>query len=84
MDNEQIQRAARTYLLTLPMGEVTPKWFHHALNAQILLALKHMLAKWLSAHTARQWLIKLGWWCIMLKKGVTFDSFICHTLIAPH
>jgi hypothetical protein len=74
LDDERIQRAARTYLLTLPTGEVTPKRFHHALNARILPALGHTLAKWLSERTARRWLIKLGWRRTMLKKGVYMDG----------
>jgi hypothetical protein len=69
LNNEQIQTAVRTHLLTLAIGEVTPRQFHHALNARILLALRYMLARWLSEHTARWWLIKLGWRHTMLKKG---------------
>jgi len=53
LNNEQIQTAAKTHLLALPMGEVTPKRFHHTLNARILPALGYVLVKWLSERTAR-------------------------------
>jgi hypothetical protein len=74
LNDEQIQTAARTYLSTLPIGEVTPKRFHHVLNAQILPAIGYTPVKWLSERTARQWLIKLGWRRTMLKKGVYMDG----------
>ena len=74
LNNEQIQTAVRTHLLTLVMGEVTPRWFHHTLNVWILLALRYMLMRWLSECTARWWLIKLEWQCTMLKKGVYIDG----------
>ena len=32
LDDEEIQVAARTHLLSLPTGEVTPRQFHHALH----------------------------------------------------
>ena len=36
LSDEQIQMATRAYLLSLAVGEVTPRRFHHALNTQIL------------------------------------------------
>ena len=52
LNDEQIQTAARTHLLTLPTGKVTLKRFHHALNVRILPALRYTLAKWLSERIA--------------------------------
>ncbi len=60
--------------MSLAMGEVTPKWFHHSLNTQILLTLRYPPTKTLSECTARQWLIKLGWRRTMLKKGIYMDG----------
>jgi hypothetical protein len=74
LNDERIQTAARAHLLTLATGEVTLRRFHHALNARILPALGYTLARWLSEHTARRWLIKLGWRRTMLKKGVYMDG----------
>ncbi len=74
LDDEEIQVAARTHLSSLPMGEVTPKWFHHTLYERILLSLGWMLGKLLSERTVRRWLIKLGWRRTMLRKGVYMDG----------
>ena len=38
LNDEHVQKMARTYLTSLPTGEVTPKNFQHALN--VLLALR--------------------------------------------
>jgi hypothetical protein len=64
----------RAHLTSLAMGEVTPKWFHHSLNTEILPTLGYPPVKTLLECTARQWLIKLGWQCTMLKKGVYMDG----------
>ncbi len=63
------------HLSSLPTGKVTPKQFHHTLHEQILLSLRQMLRKPLSEHTVRQWLIKLGWRCTMLRKGMYMDGY---------
>jgi len=51
-----------------------PKRFQHTLNTQILPMLRYPPMKNLLEWTARQWLIKLGWQHMMLKKGVYMDS----------
>jgi hypothetical protein len=66
--------AVRAYLLSLAMGEVTPKRFQHTLNTRILLTLRYPPTKKLSEQMARRWLIKLGWQHMMLKKGVYMDG----------
>src|SRR6266853_6372581 len=66
--------ATRAHLTSLAMGEVTPKWFHHSHNTQILLTFGYPPTKTLLECTARWWLIKLGWWCTMLRKGVYMDG----------
>ena len=75
LSDKQIQMAARAYLSSLAMGEVTPRRFHHTLNTQILPMLGYPPAKNLSEQTARQWLIKLEWWRMMLKKGIYMDGY---------
>jgi hypothetical protein len=74
LNNEQIQAAARAYLSSLAVGEVTPKRFQHALNTRILPTLGYPPTKKLSERTARRWLIKLGWRRTTLKKGVYMDG----------
>ena len=74
LNDERIQMAVRAHLLSLAKGEVTPKQFHHSLNTQILPTLGYPPMKSLSECTARQWLIKLGWWHTKLKKGVYMDG----------
>jgi hypothetical protein len=58
----------------MPMGEVTPKEFHHTLNEQILPSLRFILKDGLSEHIARQWLILLEWRHMRVKKGVYMDG----------
>jgi len=75
LNKEDIQVAARAHLSSLPTGDVTLKRFHHALHERILPSLGWILRKLLSEHTARQWLIKLGWQRMMLRKGVYMDGY---------
>jgi hypothetical protein len=74
LSNKWIQMAVRAYLSNLAVGEVTPKRFYHALNTQILPTLGYPPTKSLLEWMARQWLIKLGWRHIMLKKGIYMDG----------
>jgi hypothetical protein len=60
LKDERVQGAARTHLLSVPTGEVTPKQFHHALNKRILLSLGFTVRDGLSEHTAWQWLLSIG------------------------
>jgi hypothetical protein len=53
LKDERVQAAARTHLLSVPTGEVTPKQFHRALNKCILLSLGFNLTDGLSERTAR-------------------------------
>jgi len=52
LNDKQVQKAARTYLLSLPTGDVTPKKFQHALNKRILPSLGYNLSVGLSEHMA--------------------------------
>ena len=62
LNDERVQTSARTYLLDLPVGDVTTARFHHALNERILPSLGYALkGTGLSLHTAWRWLYKLGW-----------------------
>jgi len=75
LNDEQVQTAARTYLLSMSVGEVTPARFRHALNEQILPSFGYTLrGSGLSLRTARRWLYKLGWRRSELKKGVYMDG----------
>jgi hypothetical protein len=53
LNDEQIQTASRAHLSSLAKGVVTPNWFHHSLNMQILLTLGYPPAKSLLECTAR-------------------------------
>jgi hypothetical protein len=74
LKDEQVQATARTHLLSVPMGEVTPKKFHCALNKCILPSLRFTVRDGLSEHTARRWLLSLGWRHTRVKKGVYMDG----------
>jgi hypothetical protein len=75
LNDEQVQMAARTYLLDLSVGDVTATQFHCTLNGQILPSLRYMLTgSGLSLRMARRWLCKLGWRCMELRKGVYMDG----------
>jgi len=74
LNNEQVQTAARTYLMSLSTGEVTPKLFTRTLNERILPTLGLALEKGLLERTGRRWLIRLGWSRTRLKKGVYMDG----------
>ena len=74
LNDEQVQVAARTYLTSLPMGEVTPLHFRRMLNERILLLLRYTLKADLSEHMAWRWLVRLGWRNRLLRKGVYMDG----------
>jgi hypothetical protein len=75
LNDERVQTSARTYLLDLPVGEVTTAQFHRVLNERILPSLGYQLrGTGLSLRTARRWLYKLGWRHTELKKGVYMDG----------
>jgi len=70
LSDKQVQTAARTYLTGLPTGKVTLSHFCRMLNECILPLLGYNLTTGLSEHTARQWLVNLGWRSKVLRKGV--------------
>jgi hypothetical protein len=74
LKDERVQAAARTYLSGVPLGEVTPRKFHHALNDDILPTLGFTVRNGLSERTARRWLLSLGWRRTRVKKGVYMDG----------
>jgi len=53
LKDEQVQAAAKTYLLDVPLGEVTPRKFHCALTKDILLMLGFTVKAGLSECMAR-------------------------------
>ena len=74
LKDEQVQVAMRAHLSSMPMGKVTPKEFHCALNEWILPSLRFALKDGLSERTAQRWLVSLGWWHTRVKKGVYMDG----------
>ena len=74
LKDEQVQMAARVHLSSVPIGEVTPRQFHKALNDQILLTLRLVVKNGLSECMAQRWLLALGWRRTRVKKGVYMDS----------
>lgn len=74
LKDERVQLAAREWLMSQSIGQVSPKQFRHALNNIILPSLNINLAKPLCERTARRWLVKLGWRQTQLKKGVYMDG----------
>ncbi len=67
--------AARAHLSGIPMGEVTPRQFHKALNDQILPTLGLAVKGRLLVHMAWQWLLALGWRYMRVKKGMYMDGY---------
>ena len=74
INDEKVQSAARTHLMGLSTGEVTPEEFQRALNENILPSLGYTLKGPLSRRTASRWLYKLGWRHKALRKGVYMDG----------
>ncbi|KAF8229809.1 hypothetical protein L208DRAFT_1479048 [Tricholoma matsutake] len=72
--NECVKTAARSWLTSQQVGQVTPHKFQHALNKEILPTLSVSLRQPLCERTAWQWLLKLGWCLKTLKKGVYMDG----------
>jgi hypothetical protein len=58
---ETVRTAAREWLTSQPVGQITPRLFQHALNSTILPTLNITLKKPLCERTACRWLVKLGW-----------------------
>jgi hypothetical protein len=52
LKDKQVQTVVKVHLSSMPMGEVTPKQFHKALNDEILPVLGLMVKNGLSEHTA--------------------------------
>lgn len=74
LKDERLQLAAREWLTSQAIGQVTPKEFRHVLNNTILPLLGIDLPKGLCERTARRWLLKLGWRRMCLRKGVYMDG----------
>jgi hypothetical protein len=74
LKDERVQAAARTYLLGVLTGKVTPQKFHHTLTKQILPTLRFTIKDRLSERMARRWLLTLGWRRMRVKKGVYMDG----------
>ena len=74
LKNEAVRRASRAWLIQQQKGKVTPVKFQKGLNEIILPSLSIYPSKPLCERTARHWLVKLGWQCTKIKKGVYVDG----------
>jgi hypothetical protein len=74
LKDERLQLACRQWLMSQPIGEITARKFQHGLNTIIIPSLNISLPRPLCERTARRWLIKLGWQCTVLRKGVYMDG----------
>ncbi|KAJ3563302.1 hypothetical protein NP233_g9023 [Leucocoprinus birnbaumii] len=72
--DERVRSAARMWLTDQPLGTVTPLKFHHALCDEILPSLGFSLNKPPCLRTARRWMVKLGWFHSVVRKGVYMDG----------
>ena len=62
-------------------GSVTPKKLQCAINDSILPNLNIYPNKPVSERTAHCWLVKLGWWCTLIWKGIYMDGHECEDVI---
>ncbi|PVH67303.1 hypothetical protein DL98DRAFT_603364, partial [Cadophora sp. DSE1049] len=69
LDNEDVFRACRTWLLAQKLATVTPKRFRYALNTEIIPRLLASAKK-----TTYKWLNRLGFYATEEKKGVYIDG----------
>ncbi|KAF9510740.1 hypothetical protein BS47DRAFT_1487299 [Hydnum rufescens UP504] len=74
LDDEDVNRATRSWLEMQKIGSVTSSRFCCALNATIFPDLGIALKKPLSNHTAHRWMHKLGFHQTILQKGVYMDG----------
>jgi len=74
LEDESVQTHCRTWLSGLPSGHVTPRTFQSALGSTIFPELGITPKRPISERTASQWLIKLGWRHMVIRKGVYMDG----------
>lgn len=74
LDDQSVRLAAREWLTSQPVGQITPRLFQQHLNTIIFPALGINLKRPLCERTARRWLVKLGWRLTVLRKGVYMDG----------
>jgi hypothetical protein len=74
LHDESVQNRARTWLSNLPTGQATPHALQSAINSTIFPELGIVPKHPISERTARRWLIKLGWRCTVIRKGVYMDG----------
>jgi hypothetical protein len=74
LHDEQVKTRTRNWLTSQKTGDVTPRRLQHALNGTIFPELNINLTNPISEHTARRWLIKLGWRRTVVRKGVYMDG----------
>ena len=74
LKSETVRNAAHAWLFQQGKGKVTPIKFKHGLSNIILPSLGIFPSKPLCERTARRWLVKLGWQCTTIKKGVYLDG----------
>ncbi|KXN90727.1 Isoleucine--tRNA ligase, cytoplasmic [Leucoagaricus sp. SymC.cos] len=74
LKQEGVRAAAQNWHMNQTIGTVTPKKFHAALQDEILPSLSVTFTKPPCEQTATRWMIKLGWWMSVVRKGVYMDG----------
>ncbi|KIO12001.1 hypothetical protein M404DRAFT_125666 [Pisolithus tinctorius Marx 270] len=74
LNDKAIQSHCRLWLSNLPTGQVTPRTLQQAMHTVILPELGIIPKHPISERTARRWLIRLGWRCTIIRKGVYMDG----------
>ncbi|KAG2073340.1 hypothetical protein BDR04DRAFT_938267, partial [Suillus decipiens] len=74
LHDESVETRCRTWLSNIQTGQVTPHALQNALHTTILPELGIIPKQPISERTARRWLIKLGWRCTVIRKGVYMDG----------
>ncbi|PCH34871.1 hypothetical protein WOLCODRAFT_155522 [Wolfiporia cocos MD-104 SS10] len=74
LHNEAVQKRTQDWLVTQPIGKVTPRRLRDTLNSIIFPDLNIFPKAPLGDRTARRWLIRLGWRRMVVQKGVYMDG----------
>jgi hypothetical protein len=72
--HEGVEARTRAWLTAQPSGSVTPTSLARALESEILPDLQITTLRPMKPHTARRWLIRLGWRRTLVRKGVYKDG----------
>jgi len=74
LHDESVKKLTLNWLTSQKTGNVTPRKLQHALNDRLFTELNITPKSPISEHTARWWLIKLGWRQTVVQKGIYMDG----------